>query len=53
MSRIVKNYYPDKIDWNNLGQIGIDEIALKKGHKDFVTIITSRVYEWIKILAVL
>ena len=33
VSRIVKNYYPDKIDWenfDNLGQIGIDEIALKK-----------------------
>ena len=33
ISRIVKNYYPDKIDWenfDNLGQLGIDEIALKK-----------------------
>jgi len=33
VSRILKSYYPDKIDWENfeeLGQIGIDEIALKK-----------------------
>ena len=31
--RILKTYYPDRIDWQNietLGQIGIDEIALKK-----------------------
>jgi hypothetical protein len=31
--RIVKLYYPDKINWDNfenLGQIGIDEISLKK-----------------------
>jgi len=33
VSRILKSYYPDKIDWEKfkeLGQIGIDEIALKK-----------------------
>jgi len=33
--------------------IGIDEISLKKGHKDFVTIITMRVGKEIRILAVL
>lgn len=35
-----------EIDWNTLSQldiIGIDEISLKKGHRDFVTIITGRV----------
>lgn len=56
VSRILKSYYPDKIDWenfDNLGQIGIDEIALKKGHKDFVTIVTSRVGEEVRILGVL
>jgi hypothetical protein len=33
VTRILESYYPDKIDWENvnkLGQIGIDEIALKK-----------------------
>ena len=33
IQRILKSYYPDKTDWDNfeeLGQIGIDEIALKK-----------------------
>ena len=32
-SKILRSYYPDSIDWqkfDNLGQIGIDEIALKK-----------------------
>ena len=33
--------------------IGIDEIALKKGHKDFVTIVTMRVGGKTRILAVL
>ena len=33
--------------------IGIDEIALKKGHKDFVTIVTMRVGNTTRILAVL
>ena len=33
--------------------LGIDEISLKKGHQDFVTIITARIGEVILILAVL
>ena len=33
--------------------IGIDEISLKKGHQDYVTIITSRVESRIRILAVI
>jgi transposase len=56
VSRILESYYPDKIDWenfDNLGQIGIDEIALKKGHKDFVTIVSSRVGEEIRLIGVL
>lgn len=54
--RILESYYSDEVDWkefDSLGQIGIDEIALKKGHKDFVTIITSRMDKDIRILAVL
>ena len=33
------------MDWNEFKELpilGIDEIALKKGHRDFVTIITAR-----------
>ena len=35
----------EKVDWNefqDLEQIGIDEIANKKGHRDFFTIVTPR-----------
>ena len=35
-----------RIDWSlfcHLDIIGLDEIALKKGHKDFVTIVTARI----------
>ena len=56
VDRILKKYYKDEVDWNDfekLGQIGIDEISLKKGHKDFVTIVTSRIDGEIKILGVL
>ena len=44
------------INWDaleQLGTLGLDEIALKKGHKDFVTIITSRVGERLRVLGVL
>lgn len=34
-----------EVDWSaysRLGVLGLDEIALKKGHRDFVTIVTAR-----------
>ncbi len=36
---------PSEVDWNaidNLGTIGIDEVATKKGHKGYKAIITAR-----------
>ena len=44
------------IDWSaftHLDVMGIDEIALKKGHKDFVTIVTARIDAKTIILGVL
>jgi transposase len=44
------------IDWRQftrLDVIGLDEIALKKGHKNFVTIVTGRLEEETVILGVL
>lgn len=41
---IVNRHVDSEINWDDikqLGTIGIDEISLKKGHKDFVTLITS------------
>jgi transposase len=34
-----------QVDWNSIEKLsyfGLDEIALKKGHKDFVVIVSSR-----------
>ncbi len=45
-----------EVDWDrikHLQVIGVDEISLKKGHKDFVAIITGRIGDRIEILAVL
>ena len=45
-----------KIDWNELTDLkllGLDEIALKKGHKDYVVIVSTRVEGNTKILGVL
>jgi len=45
-----------QIDWSNLDRInvlGLDEISLKKGHKDFVVIVSARINGIIKILAIL
>jgi transposase len=46
-----------RVDWSQLtvlGVLGLDEIALKKGHRDFVVIVTARAADGrISILAVL
>lgn len=56
IQNIINYYISDKVDWKTikkLGLLGIDEISLRKGYKDFVTIITSRINDENKILAVL
>jgi transposase len=45
-----------QIDWSDIAALpffGLDEIALKKGHKDFVVIVSTRISDSVKILAVL
>ena len=36
---------PEKVDWNNIQtdiiKLGIDEISIKKGHQDYVTIVSG------------
>jgi transposase len=42
---IIDRRVSEKVDWNELKeleQVGIDEIASKKGHQDFFTIVTTR-----------
>jgi transposase len=54
---ILDRYISAKVDWSQysqLGKLGLDEIALKKGHGDFVVIVTSRSENGrIRLLAVL
>lgn len=53
---IVDRHIKSSVDWepiNILDILGIDEIALKKGYKDYVTLITSRHDGSIRLLAVL
>lgn len=53
---IIQRHIEDKVNWGeikSLNVIGIDEISLKKGHKDFVTIVTARDGDKITILTVL
>jgi len=45
-----------QVDWSDITELpffGLDEIALKKGHKDFVVIVSTRINDNVKILAVL
>lgn len=42
---IIDRRVSEKVDWNEfkeLEQVGIDEIAAKKGHQDFFTMVTTR-----------
>lgn len=53
---IIHRHIDTEVSWKDiegLDVIGLDEISLKKGHTDFVTIITARVDGKITILAVL
>jgi transposase len=53
---IIHRHIDTEVSWDaieSLDTIGLDEISIKKGHTDFVTIITSRVDGKITILAVL
>ena len=53
---MIRRHVRTEVDWDGidcLEQLGLDEISLKKGHKDFVVIVSARVGNEMKILAVL
>jgi len=53
---IVDRQVAAEVNWHSIkeiGLLGLDEISLKKGYRDFVTLATSRTASGIKILAVL
>ena len=56
IQRILDNYIPMTIEWSKikaLGVLGIDEISIKKGYQDYLTVITCRLKGAVKILAVI
>jgi transposase len=53
---IVRRHIKTEVNWKQikqLGRIGLDEISLKKGHKDFVTIVSAYIDGRVQLLAVL
>ena len=53
---IIERNVVKETDWESIEQldlIGVDEISLKKGHRDFVTIVTGRVEGEVRVLGVL
>ena len=53
---ILERHIQGEVDWNQftrLDVLGLDEISLKKGHRDFVTIVTGRLADETFILGVL
>jgi transposase len=53
---VLKRQIEAKVDWSTIAELpyfGLDEIALKKGHKDFVVIVSTRIDDSVQILAVL
>ena len=53
---ILDRWMETSVDWGqyiSIPVIGIDEIALKRGHRDFVAIVTARTEEGVRVLAVL
>jgi len=52
----IQRHLASEVDWRafrRLGVLGIDEISLKKGHQDFVVIVTARIGDVVHIVAVL
>lgn len=53
---LVNRYIETEVDFSgitSLGVLGLDEISLKKGYQDFVTLVTYRVEEAVNILGVI
>ena len=56
IGRVLDTQVSKSVDWKQfkkLGMLGIDEIAIRKGHNNYLTIITSRVNNKVRIVAIL
>ncbi|MCP4378094.1 MAG: ISL3 family transposase [bacterium] len=52
----IRRQIATEINWDEITEVtvlGVDEISLKKGHKDFVTIVTGQCQDGLRILGVL
>jgi transposase len=55
VDNLINRYVESTIDFSKikvLGVLGLDEISMKKGYKDFVTLITYRIHDKVHILGV-
>lgn len=53
---VVDRYIETEVNWSSIteiGLLGIDEISLKKGYKDYVTLVTSRTDCGVRIISIL
>ncbi|NER31785.1 MAG: ISL3 family transposase [Symploca sp. SIO1C4] len=53
---VLERWIERKVDWSKFEQlkvVGVDEIALKRGHRDFVVLVTTPTPTGIQVLAVL
>jgi len=56
MEGVLNRQIEREVNWNEFEKItilGLDEIALKKGHKDFVVVVSAQINGKIKILSIL
>jgi transposase len=56
LEALIDKYIEEEIDFNtidDIGILGIDDISLKKGYRDFVTIVSYRCNDEVRLLAVL
>ena len=56
IQRVLDHYIPSAVTWSAvkaLGVLGIDEISIKKGHQDYLTVVTCRLKGNVRILALI
>lgn len=56
VSAVIDKHIEEEVDFSTiytLGILGLDEISLKKGYKDYVTLVTYRCNNEVRLLAVL
>ena len=53
---VIDRWISQEIDWKSLkklGLLGIDEIALRKGYQDYLTLVTARIDDQVRLIGVI